>query len=115
MAVKKAIGLYDRDRRQSVAGNIGIEILDVLIVGAQRRIGHDLRRVQKWIADVTKGTSLAILLAAVPSFAVILPGDMMFRQQKPQIVLRRGRNCELSRTERRGSTVAQIAWVVVID
>ena len=115
MAVEQTVGLDDRNRRQSVAGDIGIEILDVLVVRAQRRVRHDLRRIQERIADIAERAAFTIFLAAVPTLTVVLPGHVMLGEQQPDVVLRGRRNRELSWAEWRRRTVAQVTRVVVVD
>ena len=116
MAVEETVGLDDRNRRQRVVLNVRIKIGDVLVVRAQGRIRHDLRRIQERIADVAERARFASPPSAVQSLAVVLPGDMVLGEQQADVVLRvLGGIVNWSGPERRGRAITQVARVVVVD
>src|SRR6185312_16072605 len=67
------------------------------------------------IADVAVLAGLAALRAGAPALTVILPADVVARQEQREIVLARRRHGEFPRAERRRLAVAEIAGIVVVD
>src|SRR6202035_4476761 len=99
MAIEETVGLNHRDRRQSSTFNVAVQILDVLEVRAERRIRHDLRRVEKRIADdaICGAPVWSVLGASFPAFAIGAPGNTLPAEFQSDSVLLGRRSGEISR------------------
>src|SRR5579875_4072471 len=99
MAVEEAVRLDDRNRRQRTILNIAVQIGDILEIGAQTGIGHNLRRIEEGVADIAVAAVAVELLTALravrPALAVVSPRYIVLAQHQSQVVFLAGWNGEV--------------------